>query len=182
LLTPVDATLRGRYPLAIAFAILAIISGERLRPSLGEPLAQEVYFALGGLDRHLEALFTLVQVKNRLARSCPAIKRFAQRMAAPRRSGAGLNELLARTDVLFTSLNLIRHLFASRQLLLTRLGTRERTGSDIATWYIGTHHNASGRNLRANEPQREWLGSLAKEALAPPKHHWKSPHVVLVYQ
>ena len=38
---------------------------------------------------------------------------------------------LART-VLFTSPHLIRHLFASGQLLLARLGTRERTGLDIA--------------------------------------------------
>src|SRR6185369_396445 len=81
-----------------------------------------------------------------------------------------------------TSPHLISHLFASSQLLLARLGARERTGPDIAIWYIGTHHNAGGRNLGANEPQRGWLGSLAKEAFAPPKHHWKSPHVVLVYQ
>ena len=72
--------------------------------------------------------------------------------------------MLARTDVLFTSPHIIRHLFASGQLLLARLGARERTGPDIATWYIGAHHNASGRNLGANEPQRGWLGSLAKEA------------------
>src|SRR5512136_2233950 len=64
------------------------------------------------------------------------------------------------------------------EVFLTRLSTHERTGPDIATWFIGTHHDASGRNLRANEPQRERLGGLAKEALAPTKHHWKSPHVV----
>src|SRR5687767_9591958 len=53
---------------------------------------------------------------------------------------------------------------------------------NISSRNIGAHHNSSGRNLGAYEPQRRWLGILAKEALAPPQHHWKSPHVVLVDQ
>jgi hypothetical protein len=92
-----------------------------------------------------------------------------------------MNEWLARI-LHFTSPHLVRHLFASGQLPLAWLATRERTERDIAVWYIGTYHNAGGRNPRAIEPKRRWLGSFGEEALASPKHHWKSPHVVLVDQ
>lgn len=72
--------------------------------------------------------------------------------------------------------------FASGQFFLARLGTRERTRLDVAGWYIGAHHDTTGGNLRANQPQRHRLGGLVEKALAPPEHHRKSPHVVLVDQ
>src|SRR6185295_18324407 len=102
-------------------------------------------------------------------------------MVAGGSATGGRGNARART-LFFTSPHPARHLLAPGQLLLARLGHQERTGPDITAWYIGAHHNAGGRNLRANEAKRRWLGGLAKEALAAPKHHWKSPHVVLIDQ
>jgi len=98
------------------------------------------------------------------------------------RHGVELDDLVARPDVFFTSPHLISQLFAPHQLHLTRLDSRKRTGPDFAVRDIGAHHHASGRNLRAHEPQRSWPGGLAEEPLAPPEHHRKRPHVVLVDQ